>query len=464
MKKVILLIAALVLVAGVTAGTVFAVKKARQKREMEVTDETGITEIDTAVSRSDEPVSEEVQTEKDISSSLDASEIHMINVFLSNFSEHKIDKITNKDDAEIIRFIMLNLRFNYYDKFSNDYSATFDGVAYNLSISEEYLQERAKRFFDTEVENQSVDYIKYYNNRYYFPNADGENLFRFSKVTKIFRNEDGSLKVWFSVYETSRFEDFADSGSAVYYGLGSENLTDEKEYGKGTAVLREKYFGENYANYTLVSLNCNPNDSLRDIPQGVTSASSSPNGLTGKSAAWKSAYYGLYKSQNYGEYLIGEPDEAKLGLKDLNNDGIPELLVADPWDSGTYGHGQIYTYSDGSVKYLGASDSYGGQWWPHAVNNSDYPGLFTYYWNRGEGSEGNEMPFHILYYYYDGAELQYIDVASDKETSGEYERITADVKLYNSVINSLDNEEYKLFPVSDVRSMGWDSFCEKYEY
>lgn len=202
---------------------------------------------------------------------------------------------------------------------------------------------------------------------------------------------------------------------------------------------------------------------------GKTTAKSEKSGnslteqkATKKETDWKKAYYDFYMSKGYLDNVIDKENRPEIGLKDMDNDGIPELLVGDPWDSGTYGHGIIYTYSNGSVKFIGTSEGYGGHWSPHAVNDSRYPGVFTYIWQRGESSESNDMPFHIIYYYVKNGEVEWIDVAADYTEEGEYDRLTDDVNLYNAVINN--EKDYSLMSYSDVSSKGWDSFCAEYGY
>ncbi len=192
---------------------------------------------------------------------------------------------------------------------------------------------------------------------------------------------------------------------------------------------------------------------------------------------WSRAYYDFYESGEYTEEFIAgnnlsaggnDPDGPKLGLKDLNNDGFPELLVGDPWETGRNGHGYIYTYKNNKVEYIGYSGSYGGEWWPHAVSSKNYPGVFTYNW-KGESGYPNEMPFHITYYEYDGTGINTIDVCANYSNAGEYERITDNIGLYNAIVNKQE-PGFELTYLKDiffdfkhnVDSIEWGGFIAKY--
>ena len=192
---------------------------------------------------------------------------------------------------------------------------------------------------------------------------------------------------------------------------------------------------------------------------------------------WSRAYYDFYESGEYTEnFVAGEnlsdrgndSNGPKFGLKDLNNDGIPELLVGDPWESGTNGHGYIYTYKNNKVEYIGYSGSYGGVWSPHAISSKNYPGVFTYIWERENGYP-NEMPFHIMYYEYDGTRINTIDVCADYSKAGEYERITDNIGLYNAIVNEQETD-FDLTYLKDifyyisynVNSIEWGGFIAKY--
>lgn len=189
---------------------------------------------------------------------------------------------------------------------------------------------------------------------------------------------------------------------------------------------------------------------------------------------WEDAYYNFIISGGFTEYFIcgenyttmgNDPLGPRFGLKDMNNDGIPELLVADPWESGTYGHGNIYTYKDGKVVYAGYSDNYGGHWAPHITNDENYPGVYAYLWYRDEFNYPNGMPFHILYCSFDGEKTTIEDVAADYYETGVYERITDDIGLYNAIINGKSGKDYQLTYLSEFINngqTGWQNFIKSY--
>lgn len=186
---------------------------------------------------------------------------------------------------------------------------------------------------------------------------------------------------------------------------------------------------------------------------------------------WSRTYYYFFLERGYSEEFINSanPEDAELGLKDLNKDGIPELIVGDPWNNGTNGHGNFYTYKNGNVKYIGSADAYGGTFFPHEVNNSNYPGIWTYLWYR-ETNKENDMPFHLVYFEYDGTKILSTDVCADYTTAGSYERITSNLELYNAIIESQQTDWFELTTESDIEflkshnsnAIGWVGFLAKY--
>ena len=189
-----------------------------------------------------------------------------------------------------------------------------------------------------------------------------------------------------------------------------------------------------------------------------------PEQTTKQASGWKAAYREFYQRKGFADSFISDSDGAELGLRDMDNDGIPELLVSDPYDGGTYGHGYIFTYAAGSVVLAGTSDSYGGQWGPHTVSDSRYPGIFTHIWYRGEYDKPNGMPFHLIYCYLENHEVKSVDVAADYTVEGQYEQITDDTGLYNAVVGSDGKDNFELITDTDLNAMGWDAFCAKYGY
>ena len=118
-----------------------------------------------------------------------------------------------------------------------------------------------------------------------------------------------------------------------------------------------------------------------------------------KNVSWQYAYveflggtdgpYDFYSPETkiHGYEEIKYYNEMKpyfyFSLRDIDNNGIPELIVR--WDQGAAGHAaDVYTYSNGKVKYLGFYTE------PGAVNatgisdNPKYPGLFSGYGRRND--------------------------------------------------------------------------------
>ena len=179
---------------------------------------------------------------------------------------------------------------------------------------------------------------------------------------------------------------------------------------------------------------------------------------------WKTAYREFYTNKGYLADVSDGETAPKIALKDLDLNGMPELLVCDPWNAGTYGNGVVYVCAGGKVMSAGISDSYGGQWWPHAISDSAYPGFYTYFWNRGETTENNEMPMHIFYYYLEKNTLKYIDVATDGEEPERYDRLTDDEDLYNAIMNNDIDETIPFTECTDLSVEGWNAFCAQYGF
>ena len=182
--------------------------------------------------------------------------------------------------------------------------------------------------------------------------------------------------------------------------------------------------------------------------------------------SWSYAYYQFYEQRNHTKNFIdpyfSDGDEyTGLALKDLNNDAIPELIVRDPWYTGRNGHGWIYTYKDGKVVTVGSADSWGGSFYPHNTNDINYPGFWTYIYMY-DSTTANDMPFHLVYYSFDGNELTYTYVCADYDTPGVYQQITDDYNLYKAVVDSEENSGIDLTTEDEIDDIKWKNFVKKY--
>jgi hypothetical protein len=184
-------------------------------------------------------------------------DIRLLNIFLSNFSElycrnYSIDR-TSTD--KMIDFAILNAYYNYNDNFNDITPVEIDGKLYARTVSASYIKNRISRFFGVSVENKSTDSFYCDGTYYYYPAADGEFLNAFSKVTSIQKSGSGSYIVNYNIYKVPGQDDnVIDNKDKIYDGYGSENTEGCTFVGTGKAVLNEKYFGEGYANFTVVSL------------------------------------------------------------------------------------------------------------------------------------------------------------------------------------------------------------------
>lgn len=208
-----------------------------------------------------EPVAEKTTTQKTDSSqskvSLDKEDLHRLNLFLSNFSEiyHENYYIDTDDEDGILEFIITNTFFNIGDKFSKTSTVYHNDISYSRAVDAAYIQQRVYRYFGINVKNQSAGEYYYHNGLYYIPDADGEFLPYFSKVTRITSQGSGKVYVEYDIYRYNALSDnVINNKSSIYYGYGAENTDGCTRCGSGTALLTEKYFKEDYANYIVDEL------------------------------------------------------------------------------------------------------------------------------------------------------------------------------------------------------------------
>jgi hypothetical protein len=155
----------------------------------------------------------------------------------------------------MIYFVLLNTYFNSQKNIIPiDPTLEADKVPSNGKLSGDYVQNRLKRYFDVTVPNRTVHDFVYDNGYYYFPAADGEQHDGFSKVTSMTKTDNGEWIVTYDVYTAPDFVDGIGTNASIYYGYGSENTEGCRLVATGKAVLKEKYFKEDYANVTVVSM------------------------------------------------------------------------------------------------------------------------------------------------------------------------------------------------------------------
>ena len=95
---------------------------------------------------------------------------------------------------------------------------------------------------------------------------------------------------------------------------------------------------------------------------------------------WREVYADFLREPNNYDMLIDEYSGEPLtlfGLRDLDNNGIPELILLDlmPVSDETFNKCVIYAYADDTVKLIGS------EWLRYGSvmlsDNPDFPGLFT---------------------------------------------------------------------------------------
>lgn len=131
---------------------------------------------------------------------------------------------------------------------------------------------------------------------------------------------------------------------------------------------------------------------------GFTSVFSMPI-FAEKNLGWQYAYVEFLGGPN-GPYEFYSPETKMTGheeikyynemrpyfyfsLRDIDNNSIPELIVR--WDQGAAGHAaDVYTYSNGNVKYLGFYTESGAVNSTGISDNPKHPGLFSGYGRRND--------------------------------------------------------------------------------
>ena len=147
-------------------------------------------------------------------------------------------------------------------------------------------------------------------------------------------------------------------------------------------------------------------------------------------------------------------DNSTFALRDLDNNGVPELLVVDNDSPSAVGWmTYVLGYSEGSVYWAGEAGNLG----PAGViaKDSRYPGLFA---ENGRGGSG-----YCEYFTLKNGKVVSETVLESTFGDPDYRewRVTKDVGLYNAYKNSAILQDYTY---TQIKSMGWDAFTAKYGY
>lgn len=177
--------------------------------------------------------------------------------------------------------------------------------------------------------------------------------------------------------------------------------------------------------------------------------------------AWSGAYYSFILEGGYlksGQtYYTADGDSISFSLHDMDNNGIPELIVLNGGPSEAQRTYYVYACKEGSVVYMGTTSYRASE--PVYAPGTQYPGIFdeslstgifqgTYYYMK----DGKYLSESVYYGVYDNnGENKYQD--------------TSDNKLYelysNAFVGSSLKEglvSLKSATISEILSKGWEVF------
>ena len=167
---------------------------------------------------------------------------------------------------------------------------------------------------------------------------------------------------------------------------------------------------------------------------------------------WSEAYQTFVMEEGYLS-SGGFVNYQMFGLHDMDNNGIPELLISIGAYGGAMDINTAYTYTGGRVVSLG---TVGGV--SYSLSDSRYPGLY---------SEINRMGYHSESYYYvkEGAihtEIVLLEeqVFEDNGISWVEKSRTEDTALYNACKAGIITI-IKQYTLSEIRGMTWDVFVSE---
>ena len=166
-------------------------------------------------------------------------------MFMSNFSEAYFDNysVSNYNTAKLISFAYIHNSLNNPDK-------TFYEGNY-MGISSSDVNRTLDKYLGIEIPNESVGEWSYRDGNFYMGAASGESYARFTVVTKLTDNGDGTLTV--------EFMDFFDNANMFEVSLPKwytytleEAKSNCEPIGTGVATLREKTYNGKKT-YELIS-------------------------------------------------------------------------------------------------------------------------------------------------------------------------------------------------------------------
>ena len=150
---------------------------------------------------------------------------------------------------------------------------------------------------------------------------------------------------------------------------------------------------------------------------------------------------------------------ALFALRDLDADGIPELIATNGYESHADAGGYAYTCRNGKAVYLGyvPIDEYISQL-TYYPDNTKYTGLIS--------SGGGMGYIYVQYVTIRDGKLVCEPVLSSEETSGRirYTRETSDTELYDLVRSDQPRTSMEGFTPEWIGTNGWDAFLARFGY
>lgn len=171
----------------------------------------------------------------------------------------------------------------------------------------------------------------------------------------------------------------------------------------------------------------------------------------------------------YRDFLLGggyltsgqtyDDGNPRFGLYDLDQNGVPELLATRGALAMVDHEQYVYTIENNAVRFLGTAGMYETGF--DYAYDSRYPGLFNTWVHTGSGGVSYLTLVNGVYKetevleYHDGAEFTYTQLTDDDAL---YQFARSFYYGYGE-INPSDGNRLPMYPISDIESMGWDTFA-----
>ena len=199
---------------------------------------------------------------------------------------------------------------------------------------------------------------------------------------------------------------------------------------------------------------------------------------------WQSGYYSFVLEEGYlekdlhlGDAISGSMDGIAFSLRDMDADGIPELLMYN--GNTVYAESLVYvfTYSDGNIEMAGTMPSPNNARLVCMPDDPACPGIFgigahtgaywaDYYWVEDGGVRlENIMTTADMYFDEESGEtVFYTDPATGDVTPKEQSRTDNEYlyQTYRSIEDGAGIEQAFSTP-DEIRQMGWNAWIRSFE-